>query len=192
MVIFDCDIVNTFTGTNDNSLRKKELKEFANNLNGIMQYFKSENMIFSFFSSESIGGVLKSVEEIAPYINSENIQFASQYGNCEKYKEGKIILLPESLHNKVNQIVEQIIDYKKSNIHIEKIIYADDTEMNQLIAQYIIKKMFPEIEVVSLIPGSFIEKDYSFSCKLNGLCGLNECLQKYIYSLNSKKNKALK
>lgn|SRR5574344_2697070 len=189
MIIFDCDIIDTFTGNVDKKERIEELKEFASNLNRLVSYFDDKKISFSFFSTDTIGNVLKRVEELAPFLDNKKINFASQYSDCEKYENGIIATLPIDLHNKVNQIINEIISLKRKNITIEKMIYAEDSEINQQIIRYIINKIYPEIELISLIPGCHTDYINTYRSENKGMSGLNECMQNYIYDLGIIKRK---
>lgn len=193
MTLFNSDIYNTFNSESEN--REQYLNEFLNNMNGLIEKFGEENVLFSFYSTDKIEDVLKYSKELLIAMKNDNTNFkmSTQYGDKQKYENDKIIDIDNSVQTKVDQMVKQIQIHKSNGVIIDRVIYADDSVINQQIFKYLINRKEKDIEFISLVPNCDIksnDEDY-FTSEKSGIKGLNECLSKYIYSLNNKKDKAL-
>ena len=188
MTVFNCDIVGTFDGNSESDERNRDIINFVDLLVKIMHLLDIEDLPFRFYSSEAMDGVLKKAQELAPFLDGTSIRLTSQYSQDQSYKNGIVINLPLCEQNKVSQIANKI-DKNFENNNVERVIYADDSYINQLMTKKIIAAKHPNIEFVSLIPSQDkpILENNTYSSPLRGLKGLNQCLNEYALSLTQEK-----
>lgn len=187
MTIFNCDIVDTFTG--DDKGRKEQLEEFANSSKILTHELGQDNMLFSFYSTDKIEEVLKYKNELNEVKDINHLDMKYHYRDKQKSDNNNIINLDASLKSKIDQMSNQIDEYKKDGIDVNRVIYADDSEINQMIFKCYLKNKNKDIEVISLIPGC--NKEYNdektFTSTKKGLDGLNDCINQYINCLKELK-----
>lgn len=118
---------------------------------------------------------------------------SSHYGEKQKYENNNIMDLDDKVKNKIDQMVDQISIYESKGINIDRVIYADDSIINQRIFRYYLSIKKTNIEFISLIPGCKFKSNYKdfFTSPKIGLEGLNECINQYIESLANKKDKGI-
>ncbi len=157
MNLFLCDIEGTYKGIEN---REEVLKRFINNLNKINEIDDSK-MIFSFISDDNYSEVNECFDEIKKYL-TDNIKLGFQYSSDYIFNNNNII------KSNYRSKIEKCFD--ASNIdNINKIFYADDSVMNQIIVVESLKIKHPNVEIIGLNPS-------------RGLNDLNIEIEKYLKS----------
>lgn len=187
MTIFNCNIVNTFTSNDD--IRKEHLEEFADNSKNLTHALGLNTILFSFYSTDKIDEVIRYKDELGSVKDITHLNMKYHYGDTQKWDNNTIIDLNKELKNKTDQMLNQIDEYEKNGINVDRVIYADDSEINQTIFKCCLKNMNKDIDFISLIPGSNMEGNNldTFTSPKKGLDGLNECINQYINCLKELK-----
>lgn len=192
MTIFNSDIMDTFTCSNNN-IRNELLEKFIKNIEDISYELNLSNILFSFYSTDDIDEILTYKNELKNIIEkfNSNLTIDNVYGEKQKLANGKLVNLNTNLNNKIDQMMNQVKIYENNNINIDRIIYADDSLINQRIFRYLLAEIRPDIEFISLVPSCQLDvnDDNYFISSNNGLIGLNECMKDYLQSI--KKDKGL-
>src|SRR5574344_156142 len=185
MTIFNSDIMDTFTCSNNN-IRNELLEKFIKNIEDISYELNLSNILFSFYSTDDIDEILTYKNELKNIIEkyNSNLTIDNVYGEKQKLANGKLVNLNTNLNNKIDQMMNQVKIYENNNINIDRIIYADDSLINQRIFRYLLAEIRPDIEFISLVPSCQLDvnDDNYFISSNNGLIGLNECMKDYLHS----------
>lgn len=140
VTLFFCDIVGTFDSGKLFLINNLEIKKFVDNLNNIIQYNKTDKIIFSFVTTENLETLHIIEEQFKPFLN-DNICVNNH-------------IYYDDIHN-VDKPYDIIMRIKSLELlyDIEDIYYADDTKfyhdiLNDLKDCYNIK-----YKITSIIPG---------------------------------------
>lgn len=171
MNIFFCDIIGTFKSKNSEN-RIQALKNFVDNLNNIIAVDHLDKLYFSFISSNHMEDVLMCVKELMPFIDNNKIIFGAQFSSKHIFIDGERKRYDSC---KASQMMK-FLDHKD----IKNIYYADDTNINHTLFEHTIKKLHPEINIESFIPGTFKMTENAIGIDEKGLSGLNKLLKIYV------------
>lgn len=156
---FFCDIRGTFNGGTN---RQKSLTDFAYLLNNLDE---SEEIDFSFVSSDDTNTIKQYVNELNKYIKGSRVKFGKQY-SCNKVIEKDKI--EDIAIGKTTQIY---LDLAGTNY--DKVYYAEDSQTIRLATKKIIEKRYPNINLTLFATN-------------NGIDSLNQSIEDYL-----SKNKSL-
>ena len=166
MNLFLCDTEGTYKGLEN---REKQLNRFICNLSKLNEMDET-TMIFSFVSSESKESVRTCVSELHEYL-TDDIKLGIQYSN--KYKFNKEKTIKTNMISKLDQCIDAI-----NRVDAQKVYFADDSIMNQVIVIETLKIKYPNIDIVGLNPS-------------DGIKGLNFEIENYISKHKKVKSKKL-
>lgn len=122
--LFACDIDGTFYGGYEN--RKEVLEQFVYYLKQIVEEFKMDELVFSFYTGGSYEESLFYVmDELRPYLEGTKISLGNQYMRTECYSPDKEIISSLERLIKPCEILKQISLLKKDNSVIW-LGFADD------------------------------------------------------------------
>lgn len=140
---FYCDIIGTYTGGTD---RKESLSTFAQLLDSLDD---SDELEFSFISTNDIDGIKECMDEFKPYIEGTKIKFGTQYGFDKKLDKGVVSDTP---NGKTLQMINDL-----ANDSYEKVYYADDTKAFTMMAGHLVEAKYPELSLTILEPTKGID-----------------------------------
>lgn len=159
---FYCDIRGTFDGGEAN--RKILLMELVNNL---INLDNSEEILFSFVSSDDINFINEYMQELAPFIKNTKIKFGNQYGAKKVFNNGNVTDCP------IGKGFQIYYDLKDSDC--KRVYYAEDSFSHRLTTSAIMQKKLPHISFTM------------FETK-NGIDSLNNQLNLFINNNRNRKN----
>jgi hypothetical protein len=190
MTYFCCDIIGTITGSKKIDQRMDELIDFTETLKIINN--KLDNiMYFSLFSTNDLLTVQNFVNELKPYLNYYNILNDKNFADKFMLEKEQVKILNKTEQDKVWQIIYSLKCYQHEKIKVNKIIYADDNYLNCQIIKEVISLLYPDIEIVIIIPGLKENNKQFYSDYHKEIMGTTLALKKYEATLNQNKNKQL-
>lgn len=140
---FYCDIEGTYEGGED---RQIALMEFVSLLN---QLDNSEEMIFSFVSSDSIDEIKEYMRELEPYLANTKIRFGNQYS-------GNLVITNKGIMPcKIGKSIQIYNDLSVGNC--DRVYYADDIHSNRISTDLVIRSKYPNIKCKIFCPKNGIE-----------------------------------
>lgn len=125
VTLFLCDIYGTYIKS-DELANVKDVKELLENLEKLRIINNSEKILFSFFSTENKQVVEKCLKDLELNNNYENVEFGLHFFEDGYFKLGKTFYTDQK--GKISQILFYL-NTIKDKYHIDKIYYADDTEI---------------------------------------------------------------
>lgn len=140
VTLFFCDIWGTFDSKNHLNVNCEEIKRFVDNLNQLMQYNETNQVIFSFVTTENLNTVRFMETQLRTYIN-DNIFI----GNHIYYDGINIVNKP---HDIIMYIKELESQYNIDN----NIYYADDSEFFHWLLLELKDYCNLEYQIHSIIP----------------------------------------
>ena len=163
VTLFFCDICGTFDSNNTLKTDEEELKRFADNLNKLILYSKTDKLIFSFVTTETLDTVNLMEGQLKTYTTNSNISIGKHI-----YCDGI---------NDVNKPYDILAYIKRlqSVYDIDTIYYADDTTFFHLVLNELKIYFDIENEINSIIP------------KNNGLNDVNNIIENILNNLPNKR-----
>jgi hypothetical protein len=188
MTYFCCDIIGTITGTKEIDKRMDELISFTETLKRINN--KLDNtMYFSLFSTNDLLTVKRFVNELKPYLNYYNIISNKNYADKFMIENEQIRILSNNEQDKVWQIIYSLKSYQMQKLEVNRIIYADDNYLNCQIVKQVVSLLYPDTEIITIIPGLDKDNNQFYGDYHKGIIGTTLALQKYEQNLINNKSK---
>lgn len=182
MDIFFCDVIGTFTGSNEE--RHQELERLVRNLKRLAKVDNSNCLLFCFLSTEKPDDVLKFVTEIKAY----NVLLGPHFGeNCIiRVNQAEAMIDYYENFTKIDQM-----KYVVENMPVRNIYYADDSVINQMFSKKVLEHNQKIENLVQFIPGKFMDTPNCMGSELKEIKGLNDSLERYIKVKNLSIVKAI-
>lgn len=177
VTLFLCDIHGTYIKNNE-LVSRQEIEKLLENLEKLRIINNSEKIIFSFVSTESENIVKKEITNLQLNNNYENVEFGFQFFEDGYFNNAEIV------YDKPCGKISQILSYLKKiqmNYKIDKIYYADDTEIYHFMLDGLLMELLLEDKLQSIIP----KNTYGLE-ELNSM--IDEIMNSKIYTINKQKN----
>ena len=130
IILFFCDICGTILGKD--KISADDYKTLNDNLNIIASLYKSDNIIFSLISTDNKEHIIIQLNILKQFLNQKIVlgkQFFSE-GYVDENNNTAVL----DFKTKYEQIINYISEIEKE-YHIEKVFYADDTEIYHMMLE---------------------------------------------------------